>query len=270
MLQLTEENIKKIINEELGIALEVNNCSKEIFLSIVDDIKKQPVEKNELCTVTNGIVKAIVNDVNFQVNYTYRNFFSKDFIENIDIDILTSGGSAFVNKNLIICYVNLIGINGNINKLEAINTIQHEVEHIYQEIKSNQRIPKNDKKYAKMRTDLEYGDEKHKKVAKLFYLCLKSEQEAFINGTYAWCMCDDIKSPPYTYKEIINSPAGKLYIELKDLYLELIDDNEMFSILKNEYKLSLIEIEKSIKQFLKRLGKVLIKINNDKLKIWRI
>lgn len=116
MLQLTEENIKKIINEELGIALEVNNCSKEIFLSIVDDIK----------------------------------------------------------------------------------------------------------------------------------------------------------SPPYTYKEIINSPAGKLYIELKDLYLELIDDKEMFSILKNEYKISLIEIEKSIKQFLKRLGKVLIKINNDKLKIWRI
>ena len=44
----------------------------------------------------------------------------------------------------------------------------------------------------------------------------------------------------------------------------------MFSILKNEYKISLIEIEKSIKQFLKRLGKVLIKINNDKLKIWRI
>jgi len=111
MLQLTEENIKKIINEELGIALKVNNCSKEIFLSIVDDIKKQPVEKNELCTVTNGIVKAIVNDVNFQVNYTYRNFFSKDFVENIDIDILTSGSSAFVNKNLIICYVNLIGIS---------------------------------------------------------------------------------------------------------------------------------------------------------------
>ena len=82
-------------------------------------------------------------------------------------------------------------------------------------------------------------------------------------------MCDNFRTPPYTYKEIINSPVGKLYNELVELYDELVENKEMINILQNEYHLSIGKIEKNIQEFLKRIGRVLIKVNNDKGKIWR-
>ena len=268
-MELTEERIKEIIKEELGIAAEVSEVSNEIYTQIVDDISKQESEKTDICFITSGSITSNINNIRVFVNYTYRNFFDKEFLENIDIDMITAGSSMFKSQKFILCIVDLYGISGTINKMEALNTIQHEVEHIYQEIKSNKRIPGNDNLYNKMRSDLEYGDINHQKVGKIFYLCLKSEQEAFINGIYAWCMCDNFRTPPYTYKEIINSPVGKLYNELVELYDELVENKEMINILENEYHLTIGKIEKNIQEFLKRIGRVLIKVNNDKGKIWR-
>lgn len=268
-MKLTEEQIKEIIKEELGIASEVSKVSNEIYEQIIEDISKQTSEKTDICFITSGSITTALNNVKVFVNYTYRNFIDKNFLEDIDIDMLTDGSSVFKSQKFVLCIINLYGVSGTINKMEALNTIQHEVEHIYQEIKSNKRIPGNDNLYNKMRYDLEYGDINHKKVGKIFYLCLKSEQEAFINGTYAWCMCNDFKSPPYTYQEFIKSPVGKLYNELVELYDELVTNKEMINILQNDYHLSIEKIEKKIQKFLKRIGKVLIKVNNDKGKIWR-
>ena len=43
----------------------------------------------------------------------------------------------------------------------------------------------------------------------------------------------------------------------------------MINILQNDYHLSIEKIEKKIQKFLKRIGRILIKVNNDKGKIWR-
>lgn len=165
--------------------------------------------------------------------------------------MLTDGGSVYMSQSFILCNINLFGVSGTINQMEAMNTIQHEIEHLYQEIKSNKRIPSNDRLYAKMRTDLEFGDEKHKKIAKIIYLCFKSEQEGFVNGTYAWCMCQNFQAPPFSYKDILNSPVGKLYTELVNLYFELEENQEMMDILKKTIKYLLIKFKMYIPIFKK-------------------
>lgn len=270
MLKLNENTIRKIIKEELGIALEVTNTSNQIFQDILTDLRKQKPEKTDICFIKTGSVNSSLHGVNFKVNYVCRNFSNKDLVENFDIDALTEGGSVFLDKRFVFVNVNLIAFNGTVDNKEALNTIQHEIEHIYQQIRANKRIPSDDLKYAKMKTDLEGNDENRRYVARLVYLSYKSEQEGFINGTYAWCMTNDITTPPYDYKNIKNSPAGKLYNEMFQLYKEIFNHKEMTMIITKEYNLSKNKVIKSMKEFQNRLGKVLVKVNNDKAKIWRM
>ena len=150
-----------------------------------------------------------------------------------------------------------------------MDTIQHEIEHIYQQIMSNKRIPGDDDRYAKMRTDFESNNEDRKTVGRLVYLCYTSEQDAFINGTYAWCMTNDATTEPYSYRNIKNCPAGKLYLEMKDLYEVVFNNMEMKKIITTEYGLNNEKVMFSIKDFGRKLGKVLVKVNKDKSKIWR-
>lgn len=269
-MYLTEDKLRKIIQEELGIATEVSKITEEVFQSILLDIRNRKPEKNEICFTKNGVVECIINNTPFKVNYTCRNFLDKNVIDNFDIDYLTEGGTLFFNKNFFWVNVNLIAVNGTIFKQEAVNTIQHEMEHVFQQLKCNKRIPSNDLKYAKIKTDLNGNNTARKNVARLVYLTLKSEQEGFINGTYAWCMTNDLLSTPYTYDNIKNSPSGVLYNEMVDLYNIVFNDIEMTNIIKTEYKLSKNKISKLIHDFLKRIGKILIKVNQDKSKFWRI
>ena len=145
------------------------------------------------------------------------------------------------------------------HKQEALNTIQHELEHVYQQLRSGKRIPGNDDKYLKMKSDMECNDEARQKVGRLVYLCCKSEQEAFINGTYAWCMTNDAKSGPYQYEEIKNSPAGKLYVEMQELYDEV----------KNVLDPLGITVEQATELFFKcvaRLGRIPFDYSDEDIK----
>ena len=268
-LLITESQFKQIVNEELGISQEVFQISKDVYDKICSDIKTRDSEKIDICNIKRGVVKCSLKDVEFDINYTYRNFLDKNLLKHIDKSGLSEGGTVFLNKNFIICNINLYGIGGSINEEDAMDTIQHEIEHIYQQIMSNKRIPGDDDRYAKMRTDLESNNEVRKTVGRLVYLCYKSEQDAFINGTYAWCMTNDSTTEPYSYRNIKNCPAGKLYLEMKDLYEVVFNNMEMEKIITTEYGLNNEKVMFSIKDFGRKLGKVLVKVNKDKSKIWR-
>lgn len=264
------EKIKHLIKEELGILFEVSEESKKVFDRIVVDLQKVHSTQTDVCYIKTNNVQATLNNIKFKVNYTYRNFFDKSIVDNIGEESLTEGGSAYLSDSFIMCNINIFAINGTINKQMALSTIQHELEHIYQQIRNKKRIPGNDMRYAKMRTDLYSSDPLRQEIGRIVYACYKSEQEGFINGTYAWCMADDCHSEPYNYQNILKSPAGKLLNELKTLYQKVSENKEMQNILQKEYKLSLKQINDSINQFIRRLSRVLIKVNNDKSKFWRI
>ena len=264
------EKIKQIINEELGILLEVSEESKRVYKLLINDLYNRTIQESDVCIIKNGEVNATLNNIQFKVSYTYRNFNDKSIVETIGEDALTEGGSGYISNSFIFCNVNILSVSGTIKKQLALSTIQHELEHIYQQIKSQKRIPGNDMRYALMRTDMESNDKLRRQIGRLVYACYKSEQDGFINGTYAWCMADDIKTEPYNYNTILNSPAGKLLVELKTLFEIVKKDIHMCDILITDYHLSLKEIEQSINDFKRKIGRLLIKVNKDKSKIWRI
>lgn len=269
MKVLNEDFIRKLIKEELGIHMEVVNVSNKVYNDIIEDMKTKDSKNNDICYTKQGHVNCSLNNITFKVHYTCRNFLDNKIIKDLDIESLTEGGTVFFNKKWMWVSVNIVALNGTVNKQEALNTIQHELEHVYQQIMSDKRIPGNDNQYMKMRSDMECSDETRRKVGRLVYLCYKSEQEGFINGTYAWCMTDDAKSAPYQYEEIKNSPAGKLYIEMRSLYEEVFSNVQMAHIIEKEYNYSKVYVEKMLNEFLRRLGRVLIKVNMDKSKFWR-
>lgn len=269
MKPLNESFLRKLIKEELGIHMEVVEVSNKIYNDIIEDMKQKDSKYNDICYTKEGSVDCSLNNITFKVHYTCRNFLDSKIIEDLDIDSLTEGGTVFFSRKWLWISVNIIALNGTVNKQETLNTLQHELEHIYQQIRSGKRISDNNEQYLKMKTDMECDDEARRKVGRLVYLCYKSEQEGFINGTYAWCMTDDAKSAPYQYKEIKNSPAGKMYTEMQGLYDKVFNDVQMKHIIENEYQYSKEYIEKKLNEFLRKLGRVLIKVNMDKSKFWR-
>ena len=82
-------------------------------------------------------------------------------------------------------------------------------------------------------------------------------------------MTNDATTEPYSYRNIKNCPAGKLYLEMKDLYEVVFNNMEMEKIITTEYGLNNEKVMFSIKDFGRKLGKVLVKVNKDKSKIWR-
>lgn len=260
--------LKQIIKEELGIQTKVIQLSSDIYNSILLDIPNREKKKSTGCTIIEGSVKANVEGQTVLFSYVLRNFFSKETINTIGVDALTEGYSVFLDLKTILANINMVAISGQIYKKEAMYTIQHEVEHLYQEIRTKKRIPSNDMLYAKMRNDMEGADEERHKIARLVYACIQFEQEGFINGTYAWYMADDMAAPPGNFEHILDSPAGKLYEEAYIVFKEAKNNSNMQNILK-EYGHNLTTVENALNKFLKRLGKVIVKVQNDKKKVWR-
>lgn len=74
-MQLTEEKLRKIIKEELGIALEVSEISKTVYQQIIDDIKLQQSEHTDICNITSGSIITNIDNLKIHINYCYRDFF---------------------------------------------------------------------------------------------------------------------------------------------------------------------------------------------------
>lgn len=274
IIKLTENDLKEIILEELGISLIVVDKSKEIYNNIMDNLKQQEMQKSEICTFKVGVIECTIDDIKFHISYTCRYFKDDTFIKEYGEEYFTEGASAFLSKNFIYCNINLYAISGTINKKLALSTIQHEIEHIFQEIKAEKSFPTDNDKYATMATDMQSKDIIYHDIARLVYCCYNTEQEGFINGTYAYCMTDNFNtnpfsSEPYTFYSILKTPAGQLYQELMSLYKKLLNNKDMQKLLKDRYNMSLKEVEKSIDRFKRKLGRLIIKINHDKGKNFR-
>lgn len=263
------DEIRKVVSEELGIKDEMYEKALSVYENIKTDIPKREKTFTDDFELVSGTVSTDIEGLKVRVQYYCRNFYSQDTIDTYGIENLTTGGSAYLDKRFIMCTVNFYALNGSACKQKALETIQHEIEHVFQEIKADKRIP-NSNFYAKMRTDMESQDEVRRKVARLIYGCLKSEQEGFVNGLYSFCMVDDFTAGPYTYNNIDGSEAYKLYDELKKNFFELRKNPEMQKIL-SEYKWTVDDVGKKMKNFIHRIGRVLIKVNNDKNKLgWRL
>ena len=95
----------------------------------------------------------------------------------------------------------------------------------------------------------------------MFYACIKSEQDGFINGLYSYLMLQ-----PWYYDEghLHNSGAWKLYSESVETYLKY-NNMPAFKDELKQYKLTQNKVCKMLNSFVRKIGKVVIKVKHDKI-----
>ena len=262
--------IREIIKEELGISETVIKLSREFYNKMIEVIHSSDnIEKNETMIKKTVPMQFFIDDVKVSSNIVYRNFLSKDYSKLYEVSYVTDGTSFRVTDKLYFCFINVYAISGNIVKEKAMETIQHEIEHIFQQVKMGKGF-ENDSMYAKIKDDMESGNESRSKIGKMIYYTLKSEQEGFNNGLYAYLM--DINQP-YSDTLLNNSEVWQIYLFLKETFKEINNNLEMKNIFNEyfcNYGITLKSIEKEINNFLHRIGRTIIKVQQDKIKQgWR-
>ena len=99
---------------------------------------------------------------------------------------------------------------------------------------------------------------------------MKSEQEGFSNGLYAYMMD---KQEPYNDDLLISSEIWNMYVTAKEVFNELKENSNLKDVLSeyfNLYGITISYIEKQLSNFIHRIGRIVVKVKRDKLKQgWR-
>lgn len=264
------EELRKIIKEEYGISDVVRKYSEIFFEQMLESLKDADVaSKTEVMVKKTAPMTFFIDDVKLSCSITYRNFLSKDYNRIYEEPHVTDGSSFRLSSNVYLCFINVYAVCGTLDKTTAMETIQHEIEHIYQQIKMGTGFG-SDSLYAKIKDDMISADINRQKIGKLFYYTLKSEQEGFNNGFYAFLM-DSME--PYSEELVKKSEAWEIYVFMKETLHELQKNDGMKNIFTeyfNSFGITAKRLEKEINNFLHRIGRTAIKAKQDKIKQgWR-
>lgn len=221
---ITEEQLNKIINEELGISKEVSKNSKELQKILFDSFENKK----------NGYFSFLDINVNYK---TYSFDMEKDFYEwyENNFDKLINGYS-FSDKML---YLTFIEINGMIYNLSfIIDTIQHELEHYYQTKMAGHSFSKDS--YYNAYNSLNDYNMYIKNISLIEYYGSHFEIDAFVNGAYAVAKTLDIDNYnsfiEKTDLKIIRKSLKEAYSFFKNIpFKGLFFTQMLFFIQKNKY-----------------------------------
>lgn len=264
------DDIKKVIQEELSIAIQVDNLADDLVTQIIKNIKTRKaenVEPNVLCT--NFTINTELEDTKISVAVQYYNFQTKEAYEEYKKYYYCNGGDSASQRRLSFIWVYCYGISGGINVNELKNVVHHEVEHIYQYIKGKEIISKNLPLYNKAREYSNSVDEFERAIATIIYNHYDFEQDAMVNGLYGY-----LKSYQ-TYANAWNAvKESEIYHILTAIAesIKILQDNSEYAnnICLKKFNITLGQVISMGKYAMERLkikiGKVLIKYRTTVLK----
>ena len=253
------KKFKKILNEEMGIADKVVSITHEIYNEIEKSIRNREYQKDEHSRLI-GNIKVYIFDCKVSLSYEYLNFQDKMDYYYSKAGKLGYGWSTFLDKKLSLMFVEICAVSGTIIKDLAYDSIQHEVEHIYQQYLAGKEF-KKPMEYARVMKDMSSKNDIERKAGRLVYGCIKSEQEGFSNGLYSFLM---MVKAPYVDDEIYDSPAWSLYTEMKQTLKEAKYNQQLRDYIKAVYGMSIKDIEHAINNFLRRMSRAVLKARYDK------
>lgn len=272
--------INESITEELGINDKVIDLSENIYIEIEKAFQseKSTIIENGVGRKYGWLTYPLDNNILLNISYDIINFADKRYMEEyakkkglntdarsfISYEKKLSGKYKYVTNAI---YFYGIAISGHIDKSSLKDSIQHEIEHIFQQYKMGKRF-EDENITSIINTSFSKGNEYAKSVANIVYMSLKNEQEGFANGLYAYC-----KDDPVHYRErFLSSPAYEKLDQLKK-DKEFIEKNLTNTHLINEInKFSFIGLTKEniikfadevISQCIKRFGRVFCKVIKD-------
>lgn len=253
--------IKKVINEELGISRTVVKETNMLIANIVKNAKEQNKQNN----IKKGIFRTFV--FGFPIEVEYQIFYLNDSTDIKKLNLVNPGN--FKNNYLTttLCYLR------NQNRYVDYNgTTQHEIEHLFQEMKSSKDLLNNNKSKKMYNTAIKLAKSTNafeKIVGYVIYYNNKFEKDAFINEIYKQIM-DNWQIDPFetvkntiVYKNIstIDKVTNTLTPYQKEKINEILDTtfNKTFNWWYNMAK-------NVVKTYTNKIGKTIIKAQNDIIK----
>ena len=196
--------LNRVIAEELGISRIVWTVSNKIYSLIEKSFRENyPTQKEEksdgVWMIRNDFEYYFPNvEKEITIRYEIVNFKNAQHMDlyAASCDIRNDGYSmAQFFKNIdkrkkgVLDFGTIavygVAISGTIQKNALMDTIQHEVEHLYQQIMMGKEF--GDEGIGVITNSLSSKNKFVKTVALFLYMSLKSEQEGFANGLYAYC-----------------------------------------------------------------------------------
>lgn len=265
-----------LLREEKSINDEVYNKSTELSREIREYIKNPDIESREY-----------VNDDIFKLKYGFKNeLWGKKITISVvythfkDINCFneyksnieySDAQTNFVGRNNIFLFIKCYGISGDIKYQDLCDSVQHELNHIYQDIRGSKTINNFSINllYNKAISRLNNKDEFIDKCAWLIYFSYDFEQDGYLNGMYAYFMSNEEKIP--NWDEIREMSIYKCIKTIRDNLIWLKKckvTNEHREMLKEEFNISfdwLLKFgERGLRRIVRKMSNVLEKIKKDK------
>lgn len=262
------ETIDLFINEELGIADDVAKATNDIKKLILTDLKNaQKRQVSEGVWERSNTVTCNLFGMNVSIEYIHYNFRDYDtYYSNAD-EFYFGGESSFTNKRI---FLKILSISGEIQENTFGDTIQHEVEHLYQASMQNKPLLQNNSLYDKARDDKSRNEWRFK-LKQIVYYTRNEEQDAFVNGLYAQLISPDAL---YQKQQIIKSSNPyKIAALLKSLEKNIAENENNQELIdaakyyRRPVKWFITQCNIGSRKILKKMMKVVAKANKD---FWKI
>lgn len=275
LINNTLNEIVSIINEERGISDVVSNLTFRIKNTIINAIKNSkslPINYDEV-TFKKGILEEFsFNNKNITIKQIYYSFATNEILNKFPYKIPSSNCKKLTNNSYIL-NITIVTINGNFILTNVMETIQHELEHIW-ETSNMQHSYKNMNLYEYSNQLLKEQNEYKKAIGIILYLSQKWEQRAYANGVYQYLI--NHKYPEHSRLNIKETQLYGGLINLKKSVKLLQSMTEPYQhpfarsvliILKNNFDIQfeqLIDIgKKTIENIIRILGRTLSKVEDN-------
>lgn len=261
---LTEE-IFEAIDEELGIANQVSNAACQISSFVLDNVCKQEksrVKPGIFSNTSRFKRKIFGQDINFEIKNMYFSD-SKQYFAYRKLYKKNANGY-FSSTNTI--HIEVDYINGWHDRETLEGAIQHELEHIFQNVNAGY-APQKTKQYKLASANYANKDSVISLVSMIVYFSEEREIFAFANQAYQALM--DRDSSPR--EDIENTKLYFVYITLKKGvdFLEKESENYEINKIVAEFGMTREKLtekcRRAVKECAKYIGRVIVKAEKDKL-----
>lgn len=208
--------IINVLNEERGISDIVSNLSfkiKDNIINAIENTKSQPINYNEVTFKKGSLEEFNFNNKNITINWSYYSFASNDILNKFPYRIPSSNCNKASNNSYILNII-IVAINGKFVLTTTMETIQHELEHIW-ETSNIQNSYKNMSLYEYGNQLLKEQNEYKKSIGIILYLSQKWDQRAYANGVYQYLI--NHKQPEHSRLNIKDTQLYGGLINLKKI-----------------------------------------------------
>ena len=207
-----DESLQKIINEERGISTELQNLTYDIYDKIADEIKSNKISmfySNDIRYKSGEFSYDNFLGRTIKIKYHYYNFISSEAYR-LKCDKINYICRA-INDYAV--EITVYAISGTIQKVNLLESLVHELEHLYQYNKAGKVFSANEVYEYALKLKKECGKWTLPYcIGDAIYLSRRYEQDAYMNGLYTKLMNCEF---PSDFDEVFHN--SDIYHALKRL-----------------------------------------------------